>query len=335
MSDTMIALILIFAILISLFFSFWNGFTDAAYSISTVIGTRTLKPIEAVALATICNMIGMLFGSAVALTIATGIVSESVMSGEVIIAALVGALIFDVITSWVYSLPISETHVLIGGLVGAGVAAGGLNVVKIQGIIDKVIIPMLASPFIAIIAAFLVGGIIIRYFRKFNASKVNMYFKRLQILSTVIFSISNGGNAAQKTMGIMTILLVYYGYLSKFTVPFWVMLGSYITLSLGIFLGGWKVVKTMATKITRLKPYQGFSVEIVGSAILGFAAIAGFPMSSTHVINGSIMGVGLCQRAKAVKWGMTRKIITAWILSMPLSAIMAFIVFHVFKLFIA
>jgi PiT family inorganic phosphate transporter len=331
----MIALILIFAILLSLFFSFWNGFTDAAYSISTIIGTRTLKPIEAVTLATVCNMIGMLFGSAVALTIATGIVSESVMSGEVIISALIGALIFDVITSWVYSLPISETHVLIGGLVGAGAATGGLSVIKIQGIIDKVIIPMLTSPFIAIIATFLVGCIIIRYFRKFNASKVNRYFKRLQILSTVIFSITNGGNAAQKTMGIMTILLVYYGYLSKFTVPFWVVIGSYVTLSLGIFLGGWKVVKTMATKITRLKPYQGFSVEIVGSAILGFAAIAGFPMSSTHVINGSIMGVGLCQRTKAVKWGMTRKIIGAWILSMPLSAVMAFIVFHVIKLFVA
>jgi PiT family inorganic phosphate transporter len=153
-------------------------------------------------------------------------------------------------------------------------------------------------------------------------------------MSTILFSITNGGNAAQKTMGIMTVLLVYYGYLTKFAVPFWVMIGAYSTLCLGIFFGGWKVVETMATKITRLRPYQGFSAEIVGSGILAFTAIAGYPMSSTHVINGSIMGVGLCQRTKAVKWGMTRKIISAWILSIPMAAIMAFIIFKIIKFFV-
>jgi PiT family inorganic phosphate transporter len=327
----MLPLILIFAMGISLFFSFWNGFTDAAYGISTVIGTRTLKPIHAVIITTIFNMIGMLFGSAVAFTIATGIISESMMSGEVIISALVGALIFDVITSWVYALPISETHVIIGGLIGAGIGAGGFNVVRYVEIINKIIIPMIVSPFIAILATFIIGCLLIRSLRRFTASKVNRYFRRLQIVSTILFSITNGGNAAQKTIGIMTILLVYYGYLTTFTVPFWVMLGAYITLSLGIFLGGWKVVQTMATKITRLRPYQGFTAEVVGSAILAFTALSGFPMSSTHVINGSIMGVGLCQRTKAIKWGMTRKIIGAWILSIPLSAVMAFIVFKIIK----
>jgi PiT family inorganic phosphate transporter len=331
----MIALILIFAMGFSLFFSFWNGFTDAAYGISTVIGTRTLKPIHAVILTTIFNMIGMLFGSAVAFTIATGIISESIMSGEVIIAALIGALTFDVITSWVYSLPISETHVLIGGLIGAGIAAGGLNVVRYAEIIDKTIIPMIVSPFIAIIATFIIGCLIIRSFRRFTASKVNRYFRRLQIMSTILFSITNGGNAAQKTMGIMTVLLVYYGHLTKFTVPFWVMIGAYSTLCLGIFLGGWRVVQTMATKITRLRPYQGFATEVVGSAILAFTAISGYPMSSTHVISSSIMGVGLCQRTKAVKWGMTRKIIGAWILSMPVSAVLSFVFFHIIKFFVA
>jgi len=330
----MIALILIFAMGLTLFFSFWNGFTDAAYGISTVIGTRTLKPIQAVIITTIFNMIGMLFGTAVAFTIATGIISENMMSGEVIISALIGALIFDVAVSWGYSLPISETHVLIGGLVGAGIAAGGFSVVRYAEIIDKTIIPMILSPFIAILATFIIGCLIIRSFRRFTASKVNRYFRRLQIISTILFSITNGGNAAQKTMGIMTVLLVYYGYLTQFTVPLWVMIGAYVTLSLGIFLGGWKVVQTMATKITRLRPYQGFTAEVVGSAILGFTALAGYPMSSTHVINGSIMGVGLCQRTKAVKWGMTRKIIGAWILSMPLAAVMAFIVFKIIKFFV-
>jgi len=327
----MFVLILIFAIVLALFFSFWNGFTDAAYSISTIIGSRTLKPIEAVTLATVGSLIGMLLGSAVALTIGTGIVSENVMSGELIISALIGALIFDFISSWIYSLPISETHVLIGGLIGAGIAAGGLSVIKVQGIVSKVIIPMVTFPLVAILLAFFIGCMIIRIFRKYTASKVNKYFKRLQIISSLFFSITEGTNGAQKMMGIMTILLVYYGFLSEFTIPFWVMLGSYITMSLGIFLGGWKVVKTMATKITRLKPYQGFSAELVSSIVLGSTALLGIPMSSTHVANGSIMGVGTCQRVKAVKWGTTRKIVLAWILSMPLSAVLSYIIFNIIK----
>ena len=330
----MFPLILIFAMGLSLFFSFWNGFTDASYAICDIIGTRALKPIHAVIMATVCNMIGMLFGTAVAFTIATGIISESMMSGEVIIAALVGSLIFDVITSWVYALPISETHVLIGGLIGAGIGAGGLGVVKYVEIINKVLTPMIVLPFISIIATFIIGCLLIRSFRGFAASKVNRCFKILQVLISMIFSITNGGNAGQKIMGIMTILLVYYGYLSQFIVPFWVIISTYITLSLGIFFGGWRVVQTMATKITRLKPYQGVAIDVVGSLLLGFTALTGYPMSSTHVINGTIIGAGLCQRTKAIKWGMTRKIIVAWILSIPLSAIMAYIIFNIIKFFV-
>jgi len=327
----MFPLILIFAMGLSLFFSFWNGFTDASYAICDIIGTRALKPIHAVIMASVCNIIGMLFGTAVAFTIATGIISESMMSGEVIISALVGALIFDIITSWIYALPISETHVLIGGLIGAGIGAGGLGVVKYVEIINKVLAPMIVLPFISIIATFVIGCLLIRSFRGFAASKVNKCFKILQVLISMIFSITSGGNAGQKIMGIMTILLIYYGYLSQFIVPFWVIVSTYVTLSLGIFLGGWKVVQTMATKITRLKPYQGVSIDIVGSLILGFTALTGYPMSTTHVINGTIIGAGLCQRTKAIKWGMTRRIITAWILSIPLAAIMSFIIFHIIK----
>ncbi len=330
----MLPLILIFAIILALFFSFWTGFTDAAYAISTIIGTRTLKPYQAIILAVIGNFIGMAFGSAVAATIGMGIISGNIISGEVIISTLLAALIFDVITSWVFSLPISETHVLIGGLIGSGIAAGGLKVVKIQGIINKVILPMIASPFIAIAITFLIGCMIIRIFRHIHASKINKYFKRLQIVSALFFSITDGTNDAQKVMGIVTVSLIYYGYLSQFTVPFWVMIASYITMSLGTFLAGWKIVKTMATKITRLRPYQGFSVELSSSLILGFAAFLGFPVSSTHVANGSIVGVGLCQRTKAVKWGMTRKIVGAWILSIPLSAVMAYIIFNIIKIFV-
>jgi len=334
MLDRMFSLILFFAIVLALFFSFWTGFTDAAYAISTIIGTRTLKPYQAVLLSVIGNFIGMFFGSAVALTIGKGIISESIASGEVIIATLLGALIFDVITSWIFSLPISETHVLIGGLVGAGVAAGGWEVVKFEGIINKVIIPMFTSPFIAIIVAFLIGCLLIRAFRKFHASKVNNYFKKLEIISGLFFSITDGTNDAQKVMGILTVLLIYYGHLTEFTVPFWVMLASYITMSLGTFLGGWKIVKTMATGITRMKPYQGLSASVGSSLLLGTAAVWGMPVSSTHVANGSIMGVGLCQRVKAVKWGMTRKIVGAWVLSMPVAAVFSYVIFNIIKVFV-
>jgi len=222
--------------------------------------------------------------------------------------------------------------VLIGGLVGAGVAAGGWEVVKFEGIINKVIVPMLTSPFIAIIVTFLIGCFIIRAFRKYRASKINKYFKKLEIVAGLFFSITDGTNDAQKVMGILTVLLIYYGYLSEFTVPFWVMLASYITMSLGTVFGGWRIVKTMATKIIRMKPYQGFSASVGSSLLLGTAAILGMPVSSTHVANGSIMGVGLCQRVKAVKWGMTRKIVGAWILSMPVAAVISFVIFHIIKL---
>jgi PiT family inorganic phosphate transporter len=273
----------------------------------------------------------MAFGSAVAATIGMGIISENITSGEVIVSTLIGSLIFDVVASWIFSLPISETHVLIGGLIGSGIAAGGLKVVKFQGIINRIIIPMLTSPFIAITLTFLIGCMIIRIFRNVHASRINKYFKRLQIVSALFFSITDGTNDAQKVMGIVTVLLIYYGYLSQFVVPFWVMIASYITMSFGTFLAGWKIVKTMATRITRLKPYQGFSVELSSSLILGSAALLGLPISSTHIANGSIMGVGLCQRTKAVKWGMTRKIVVAWILSIPLSAALSYIIFNIIK----
>lgn len=319
---------------LSIFFAFWNGFTDAAYSISTIIGTRTLKPIHAVIMATIGSLVGMSLGSAVALTIGTGIVSEKIMSAELIISALIGALIFDCFTSWVYSLPISETHVLIGGLVGAGIAAGGLNVVKFQGIVTKVIIPMVTFPFIGMGLAFLIGCTLIRLFRGGSASKVNKFFRRSQVISAFLFSLAEGTNGAQKMMGIMTILLLYYGYLSAFKIPFWVMISCYSAISLGIFFGGWRVVKTMATKITRLRPYQGFTTELVSFIVLCTTAVLGIPMSSTHVANGAIMGVGTCQRVKAVKWITTRKIVVAWVLSMPLAAVMSFIVYNIIKFFV-
>jgi PiT family inorganic phosphate transporter len=320
--------ILIVAMILTFMLSFWTGFTDAAYAISTVIGTRTLKPIQAVGMATVANFVGMSFGTAVAFTIGTGIIAPEIASGEVIIAALVGALIFDVIASWIFSLPISETHVLVGGLVGAGFASAGIEAINVFGIFSKVIIPMVTVPPIAIVLVFFLTLFILFIFKRFTATAANKRFRKLQIVSAFFFSMTDGTNDAQKIMGIATILLVYYGYLSEFVVPLWVIITSYSTLSLGTFLGGWRIVKTMATKITKLRPYQGFAAETGSAMILGTAALTGLPVSSTHAAGGAIMGVGLAHRRKAVKWGTTREIAAGWILSLPLAALFAYLTFH-------
>ena len=325
----MIDLIVIFALLLAIIFGFWTGFTDAAYSTAGIIATRAVKTNHAILISTVGSLIGMtVFGSAVAKTIGTGIITTGFASGEVIIATLLGALIFDVIFSWIFSLPISETHVLIGGLIGAGVAAGGFEIIELGGIVNKVIIPLITSPFIAIVVAFFITGLIIRAFRNHTASKMNRRFKRLQIVATFLFSVTDATNDAQKVMGVITMILFYYGYISEFVVPFWVIIASYIILTSGVVFGGWRIVKTMATKITRVRPYQGFVSDLSSAMILGSAAYFGIPMSSTHVDNGTLIGAGLTRGRKAVKWGTMRSIIWAWILSAPLSAVFAYVLYN-------
>ena len=328
-------LLVIFALLLAVIFGFWTGFTDAAYATATIIATKAVKTNRAILISTVGSLIGMtLFGSAVAKTIGTGIVTEGCASGEVIIATLLAALIFDVVTSWIYALPISETHVLIGGLIGAGVAAGGWEIIEVSGIINKVVIPLLTSPFIAIIVAFAVTGLIIRAFRNRPASKMNKRFKRLQPVATFFFAITDASNDAQKVMGIMTMLLLYYGEISEFVVPFWVIILSYIAIASGVVFGGWRIVKTMATKITRVRPYQGFSSDVSSSLILGTAAYLGIPMSSTHISNGTLIGIGLTRGKKSVNWGTLRSIIWAWILSAPLSAVISFFLYKLIIIFV-
>jgi len=328
----MIDLILLFALGLALVFGFWTGFTDAAYATAGIIATKAVKTNQAIALSAVGSFIGMVFfGSAVAKTIGTGIITEGFASGEVIVAALLGSLIFDFVFSWVYALPVSETHVLIGGLIGAGVAAGGFEIIELGGIIDKILIPLLASPFVAIIVAYLTTLLIIRIFINKPASKMNRHFKRLQIISTFLFSITDATNDAQKIMGIMTMLLLYYGFISEFTVPFWVIVASYIVLTSGVVFGGWRIVKTMATKITRMKPYQGFSRDLSSSIILGTAALWGMPVSSTHAANGTLVGAGLTRGVKSVNWGTMRNIIWAWILSAPLAAVFSYVLYHIMQ----
>jgi PiT family inorganic phosphate transporter len=330
----LIHLVLFFALALALLFGFWTGFTDAAYATAGIIATKAVKSNQAIVISAVGSLIGMtVFGSAVAKTIGTGIIAVGFASGEVIIATLIGALIFDVIFSWIFALPISETHVLIGGLIGAGVAAGGFEVIEIGGVINKIIIPLITSPFIAIIAAYLITVIVIRIFWKRPASRMNKHFKRLQVLSTFLFSVTDATNDAQKVMGIFTMLLLYYGYITEFIVPFWVIIVSYVVLTSGVVFGGWRVVKTMAKKITRLKPYQGFSGDLASSIILGSAAFLGMPVSSTHVDNGTLIGAGLIRGTKAVKWGTIRSILWAWVLSAPLSAVFSYSLYSLIMVF--
>ncbi len=328
----MIDLILPFAIGLALIFGFWTGFTDAAYATAGIIATKAVKTNQAIALSAVGSFIGMVFfGSAVAKTIGTGIITEGFASGEVIIAALLGSLIFDYVFSWIYALPISETHVLIGGLIGAGVAAGGFEIIEVGGIIDKVLIPLLASPFVAIMVSYLITIAIIRIFRNKAASKMNKRFKRLQLVSTFLFSITDATNDAQKVMGVMTLLLLYYGFIAEFVVPLWVVITSYVVLTAGVVLGGWRIVKTMAKDITRMQPYQGFSRDLSSSMILGAAALWGMPVSSTHAASGTLIGAGLVRGTKAVKWGTMRSIIWAWILSAPLAAVFSYVLYHLMQ----
>lgn len=319
----------VIAISVALFFAFWNGFTDAANAISTVVATRALKPLQAVALSAAGNFAGIFLGVEVAKTIGKGIVDSNIVSADLVLAALIGGLIWDVFTYYI-AVPVSESHVLIGGLVGAGIAAGGFSVVNLAGIRDRVVVPMILSPAVALVVAFLFAGLMMRGLRRFSAEKVNGAFKYLQICSSFFFSVTHGANDAQKTVGLITAVLLYAGVLTSFSVPLWVILAAHAAISIGTFFGGWRIVKTMGMRITDLKPFQGFVAETSAALILAATASHGFPVSTTHAISGSIMGVGATKRLSAVRWGVARKIIATWIVTIPMAALFAFFVYKGF-----
>ncbi len=326
---------IIFTIVLALIFDFINGFHDSANAISTVVATKVLSPIRAVGMAAVGNLIGPLFFStAIAATIGKGIIKiELVQDKEILVfiifSALVGAIVWDLIT-WYYGLPTSSSHALVGGLVGAGLVAIGSSSINPTGV-EKVIAFMVISPIVGLVAAFILTTLVIRAFYRVSPSRINIYFKRLQLFSAFFYSVTHGTNDAQKTMGIITVLLVAYGSLTTFNVPIWVILAAHISISLGTFLGGWRIVKTMAQKITKLRPYQGFCAETSGGIVLASMAAMGIPVSTTHVISSSIMGVGATDKLSAVRWGIARKIIGAWILTIPATAIISGMTFSVIK----
>lgn len=323
------------AISAALFFDFVNGFHDSANSIATIVGTRVLRPLYAVGIAAVANFAGpFIFGTAVAATVGKGIIQPSFSTVEVIFAGLIGAIVWDLIT-WYFGLPSSSSHALIGGLIGSALLAGGTSALVFSGI-EKTLLFIPVSPGLGFGCAFGVAIAVMYFFRNQTASRVNRIFGRLQVFSSIFFSLTHGANDGQKTMGVITALLIAGGMLdsASFVVPYEVILAAASALALGTFFGGWRIVKTMAFKLTNLRPYQGFCAETGGGVILTSMAWLGIPVSTTHAIAGAIMGVGATKRLSAVRWGVGKRIVYAWIITIPASAAVAALVSIIMKTFI-
>jgi PiT family inorganic phosphate transporter len=312
-----------FIIVVALLFDYINGFHDAANSIATVVSTRVLTPMQAVGWAAFFNFVAAFgFGVNVARTIGKGIVNAAVVDHWVILAGLSGAIIWNLIT-WYLGLPTSSSHALIGGFVGAAVVKAGMGVLVPSGLI-KILVFIVLAPVLGFVVGFSLMIGVAEIFYHTPPGRVDGLFRRLQLLSAAAYSLGHGTNDAQKTMGIIAILLYSSGHLgSEFYVPFWVILAAHAAIGLGTLAGGWRIVKTMGMRITKLKPVGGFCAEAAGALMLIGTAVGGIPVSTTQTIAGSIMGVGSTQRLSAVRWGVAVRILWAWILTVPLSAAIA------------
>ncbi|MCH7967800.1 MAG: inorganic phosphate transporter [Thaumarchaeota archaeon] len=321
------------AIIIALVFDFVNGFNDAANSVATVIGTKVLKPLHAVTLSAVANFVGpFVFGVAVATTIAKGIVSPEDITVYMIIGGLAGAITWSVFCTML-GLPISNSHSLIGGIMGAGIAGLGFEKLVFDGL-AKVLIGIVTSPIIGMIIGFLLAGAIIMFFARHRPATVNKTFGRLQLISSAWFALTHGANDGQKVMGIIVLILFAEGLISEIEIPLWVIFAAASAIGLGTFFGGYKVIRTLGLRIVRLKPYQGFAAETGGGIILAIFAILGIPASTTHAITGSIMGAGAIRRKHAVRWRIGRQIVFAWLITIPGSAGIAFVSTYIIYLFV-
>src|SRR5262245_19600297 len=320
-------------IVVALAFDFLNGLHDAANSIATVVSTRVLRPHTAVAWAAFFNFVAFLFfGAHVAQTVGTGIVSADVVDARVVFGALMGAIAWNIIT-WAFGIPSSSTHALIGGLVGAGTAKVGINAI-VWGGLAKTSAAIILSPLIGFVLAMLLFLIVSWIFVRSTPFAVDRSFRSLQLVSASLYSLGHGGIDAQKTMGIIAVLLYSQGHLGgEFYVPFWVILTCQAAMALGTLTGGWRIVKTMGSKITRLTPVQGFCAETGGAITLFMATYLGIPVSTTHTITGAIIGVGAARKVSAVRWNVTYEIVFAWIITIPGSALIAALFYWLATLF--
>jgi PiT family inorganic phosphate transporter len=312
---------------IALFFDYVNGFHDAANSIATVVSTRVLTPGKAVIWAAFFNFVAAFtFGTAVATTIGAGMIDRQVVTLAVILSGLVGAITWDLIT-WYFGLPTSSSHALIGGYAGAAVAKSGFVAIIPSGW-TKTILFIFLSPLIGLAAGLILMSSILWLFRRMRPGRVDSWFRRLQLLSAAFFSLNHGANDAQKTMGIIASILLAAGYIDRFYIPFWVILSAHAAIALGTLAGGWRVIHTMGAKITKLQPVGGFAAETGAAFALLTATHFGVPVSTTHAITGSIVGVGATRRLSAVRWGVAGQIVWAWILTIPCAfSIAAFMYF--------
>lgn len=311
-----------------LVFDFINGFHDSANSIATVVSTKVLSPLAAVGMAAFFNFIAFLiFPLKVAHTMGKGVINPDIVNLTVIAAALFAAITWNLLTWW-YGLPSSSSHTLVGGLVGAAVASAGWGSVIMAGVI-KIVIFIVIAPLLGMVMSFLISGIVIFLAKNHSPSVVDKHFRRLQLLSAAAFSLGHGGNDAQKSMGIIWVALIATGHATKTEdIALWIVLSCHGAIALGTLTGGWRIVKTMGQKITKLKPFEGFCAETAGALTLFGATHFGIPVSTTHTITGAIIGVGARKGASAVKWGVTTKIFWAWILTIPVSAIISFLMFY-------
>lgn len=328
---------LIIVIALVLIFDFINGFHDSANSIATVVSTRVLSPTAAVILAASCNFIAFaVFSLKVATTIGKGVVNPDILNLTVIASALIAAIVWNLLTWW-WGFPSSSSHTLVGGLVGAAVAYAGFGAVVYSGVL-KIIAFIVIAPVLGMLLSIIISTIVTLMVKKVSPLKIDKHFRHLQLISASLFSLGHGGNDAQKSMGIIIVSLIVTGHMTKGQVdaghiPLWIVFSCYTAISLGTLFGGWRIVKTMGQKITKLKPFEGFCAETAGALTLFLSTELGIPVSTTHTITGAIIGVGAKKGKSAVKWGVTKKIFMAWIFTIPVSALFGAGAYWIFSLF--
>ena len=315
-------LTLVAVVVVALFFDFTNGFHDTANSIATSVSTRALSPRLAVLTAAVLNFAGAFVSIKVAATVATGIVDPEAITLKIVLGGLVGAITWNLIT-WYLGLPSSSSHALIGGMIGSATAAEGFDVVKWRGLYEKVLIPSLAAPFLGVLGAAAIMIVLLWIIRRRSPGVVNRVFRRLQLVSGGFVAFTHGTNDAQKTMGIIALALVASGHLDaeKFDVPLWVILCAALAMGAGTYAGGWRIIKTLGQRVAKLDPPQGFAAQTACASILWATAHYGFPVSTTHVISGSVLGAGATRRFSAVRWGVAGNIVLAWLMTLPCAAV--------------
>lgn len=323
----------IFLVVVALVFDFLNGFHDSSNSISTIVSTRVLSPKYAVLWAAFFNFSAAFFiGTQVAHTIGQGIIHIDIIDNGLILAALGGAIIWNIIT-WYYGLPSSSSHALIGGLIGAGVAKGGIGTLVWSGI-TKTTVFIILSPTIGLVLGYVFMVISLNLNRNSNIARSEALYRKLQFFSSAVYSLGHGMNDAQKTMGVIALILYSKGLIgSSFNIPYWIVIMCYTVIALGTMFGGWRIVKTMGTKITKLRPIGGFSAEAAAACAIIGSSIAGIPVSTTHTIAGAIVGVGATKRLNAVRWGVAGNIVWAWVLTIPIAAFISAMIYLVVNYF--